>query len=116
MTRKTRIGCETFLKARSPRLSRTKWARIRSAVVGPTMISPPWAEPANRAATLVVGPVAVKGQRCEGPGPRLVAPTSAPPVVGPLWSWTGGKTPPESPVKLLVRWWDADRAPGAPHP
>src|SRR5256885_17154523 len=101
MTRKTRIGCETFLKARSPRLSRTKWARIRSAVVGPTMISPPWAEPANRAATLVVGPVAGKGQRCEAPGPRLVAPPSAPPGVGPHGGVAGGRAAPVAPFRVL---------------
>src|SRR5207247_124477 len=32
---------------------------MRSAVVGPTTISPPCADPAKRAATFVVGPVAV---------------------------------------------------------
>jgi hypothetical protein len=56
MTRKTLMGWDTFLNVRSPRLSSTKCCRIRSAVIGPTTISPPWAEPAKRAATLVVGP------------------------------------------------------------
>src|SRR5207253_719119 len=81
-----------------------------SAVVGPTTISPPWAEPANRAATLVVGPVAVNVQRCPAPVPSLVAPTSASPVLMPMWSWIAGKIPPYSSFSVDVRWWMAKAA------
>src|SRR5439155_111419 len=54
---------------------------MRSAVVGPMTISPPCADPAKRAATFVVEPVAVKVHRCDAPTPSLVAPTSASPVL-----------------------------------
>ena len=57
---------------------------MRSAVAGPTTISPASAEPANRAATFVVGPVAVKVQRWLPAPPSLVAPTSASPVLMPM--------------------------------
>src|SRR5262249_43352534 len=71
------LGADTFLKVRSPRAARTGCARIRAAVSGPMTISPPAAEAAMRAATLVVGPVAVKVQRCPPAPPSLVAPTRA---------------------------------------
>src|SRR2546423_10498724 len=90
MTRKTWMGCETFLKLRSPRLSSTNWPLMRSAVVGPTMISPLWAEPAKRAAMLVVGPVAVNVQRWPAAPPIFVAPTSASPELMPMCSPIGG--------------------------
>lgn len=50
------------MQVRAPRASRMKREEMRSAVTGPTTMSPPSAEPAKRAATLVVGPVAVKVQ------------------------------------------------------
>ena len=59
MTRNIGIGWLTFLNVRSPRLSSTNCVRTRSAVDGPTMISPPCADPAKRAARFVVGPLAV---------------------------------------------------------
>src|SRR2546425_11667357 len=86
---------------------------MRSAVVGPTTISPPCAEPAKRAATLVVGPVAVNVHRCPAPVPSLVAPTSASPVLIPVWSWIGGEKPPHSSFWLAVRWWVGKGARGA---
>ena len=76
---------------------------MRSAVVGPTTISPAWAEPAKRAATLVVGPVAVNVQRWLPLPPILVAPTSALPVLMPMCSPTGGKMPPYSSLSCSVR-------------
>ncbi|HEU5321959.1 MAG TPA: hypothetical protein VFX28_14225 [Methylomirabilota bacterium] len=98
------------MKVRSPRLSSTNWCRIRSAVAGPTTISPPSAEPARRAATLVVGPVAVNVQRWPVAPPSLVAPTRASPVLMPMWSCTGGKTPPYSSLRVPVRWRTAKAA------
>src|SRR2546426_11868200 len=86
---------------------------MRSAVVGPTTISPPCAEPAKRAATLVVGPVAVKVHRCPAPVPSLVAPTGASPVLIPMWSWIGGEGPPYSPLGGGVRRRTAKAARGA---
>src|SRR5207249_9040361 len=76
-----RIGCETFLNVCSPRLSSTKCCRIRSAVAGPTTMSPPCANAAKRAATFVVEPLAVKVHRWPAPPPSLVAPTNASPVL-----------------------------------
>src|SRR2546422_3215278 len=57
--RSTLFPYTTLFRSRD---SRTKWARMRSEVAGPTTISPPWADPAKRAAMFVVGPVAVKVQ------------------------------------------------------
>src|SRR4029450_5227635 len=74
MTRYTWMGWETFLNVRSPTLSSTNWALMRSAVVGPTMISPPWADPAKRGAGVVGGPGAGRLHRRAGPRPRVGAP------------------------------------------
>src|SRR4029453_15683478 len=104
MTRYTWMGWETFLNVRSPTLSSTNWALMRSAVVGPTMISPPWADPAKRAARLVVGPVAVNVHRWPAPAPILVAPPSASPLLMPMCSCTGGNTPPVSSFRCAGRW------------
>ena len=96
-------GWETFLNVFSPRLSSTKRFLIRSAVTGPTAMSPPWAEAARRAATLVVGPVAVNVQRWEPAPPSLVAPRSASPVLMPMWSSMAGNTPAYSSFSSRVR-------------
>src|SRR5688572_17379974 len=104
ITRYTRIGCETFLKLRSPSDSSTKWLRMRSAVVGPTTISSPCAEAASRAATFVVGPVAVNVQRRALPTPSLVAPTTASQVLRPMWSCADGTVPPYSSFRAAVGW------------
>ena len=77
---------------------------MRSAVVGPTMISPLWAEPAKRAAMLVVGPVAVNVQRWPAAPPIFVAPTSASPELMPMCSPIGGNTPPYSSLSCSVLW------------
>src|SRR2546426_5941602 len=89
---------------------------MRSAVVGPTTISPPCAEPAKRAATLVVGPVAVNVHRCPAPVPSLVAPTSASPVLIPVWSWIGGEKPPHFFFQLAGRRLVAEAGRGPVHP
>ena len=88
---------------RSPSASSTKSTAIRSAVTWPTTMSPPSAAPANRAAILVVGPVAVKVQRWEAAPPSLVAPTSAWPVLIPMWSAMAGNTPAYSSFSAAVR-------------
>src|SRR5213083_2454096 len=46
----------------------------------------------------------------DAPTPSLVAPTSASPVLMPIWSWMGGKTPPYSSLRRAVPWWIANAA------
>ena len=54
--------------------------------------------------------MAVNVQRCPAPVPSLVAPTSASPVLMPMWSWIAGKIPPYSSFSVDVRWWMAKAA------
>ena len=67
-------GSDTFLKLLGPRASSTTTRRIRSAVSGPTMTSPPARSPRSARPDLVTGPVAVKVQRWAPAPPSLVAP------------------------------------------
>ena len=66
-------------------------------------MSPPCANAAKRAATLVVEPVAVNVQRWPPAPPSFVAPTRASPVLMPMCSDTGGKIPPYSSLSAAVR-------------